>query len=132
MPQSTFGRMVTGSAALILPRAVAQSLGLIQVHGGRGFWLFVEIDTLVFDAALVVALASVIRRLRERRMPNAVFWLVLIVAGTIAVLLAYTVSNFGTLFRHRMMVYVCLALMPLALSVLTTHDEPLPSASEPT
>jgi hypothetical protein len=31
--------------------------------------------------------------------------------------LVYTVNNFGTLFRHRQMIYLVICLMPVALAV---------------
>lgn len=81
--------------------------------------LFAETDTVFFDLGFVIALVVVIRVVRQRRLREPVFWFVLIVTLGIGLALAYTVSNFGTLFRHRAMVSVGVVLLPLALLVKT-------------
>jgi hypothetical protein len=45
-----------------------------------------------------------------------VFWLTLLVTVAIGLALVYTVSNFGTLFRHRDMLLAGLVLLPVALA----------------
>jgi len=108
--------LVAGSSAMFLPRVLGQALGLIRIGGGRGFWFFVEADTLVFDAVLIFAAIYCARALRSgaRITPLSVF-IVLLVAITAAPMI-YAVSNFGTLFRLRQMVYLLTALLPLTLS----------------
>lgn len=113
--ESRLQRLVAGTAAVLVPRAVAQRLGLFEIGGGRGFWLFVEIDTIVFDLILAVAIFYTLRSIR-RSFRSPVFWHVMLMTVLIAVPLIYTVSNFGTLFRHRSMIYVGLALIPLAVA----------------
>jgi antitoxin component of MazEF toxin-antitoxin module len=115
MPASHVARFLAGSAAMILPRTVAQRLGILDVRGGRGLWLFVELDTLVFDVVFAFCLATLIGAVRRRDLRAPVFWLILMVTVVVGVLLAYTVSNFGTLFRHREMVLLGLLLLPLAV-----------------
>ncbi len=122
VPASPVTRLIAGIAALTLPRAVAQRLGLLKVGGGRGLWAFVEVDTVFFDFVLLFAVSGVIRAIRRGGFRVPVFWLVLLVTGTIAIALAYTVSNFGTLFRHRDMVLLGLALLPLAVSALAPME----------
>jgi len=108
--------LVAGSSAMFLPRMLGQALGLIHIGGGRGFWFFVEIDTLVFDAVLLFAAIYAWRALRAgaRLTPLTVFLLLVLVLT--AVPMVYAVSNFGTLFRLRQMVYLLLALLPLTLA----------------
>jgi hypothetical protein len=114
IPASHTARFLAGTAAMILPRAIAQRMGILDVRGGRGLWLFVEVDTIAFDAVLVFCFAAVIGAVRRRELRAPVFWLILIVTVVVGGLLAYTVSNFGTLFRHREMVLLGLLLLPLA------------------
>ena len=52
---------------MFLPRILAESLGIIRVGGGRGLWLFAEIDTIVFDLVLIYAIVHCARSLRRGR-----------------------------------------------------------------
>jgi hypothetical protein len=101
-------RVVTGLAALTLPRFVCEALRIATIGGGRGMWPFVEVDTLAFDALLIAAAAAVARRRGPR--PPA-FWFALLLTAMLTYALASVVSNFGTLFRHREMVRIGLALV---------------------
>lgn len=114
LPVSPIARILAGTAAIVMPHALGQWLGIVDVRGGRGLWLFVEIDTIVFDIALAFAVFSVAVGVRRRTIGTPVFWLTLFVTGAIGLALVYTVSNFGTLFRHRDMLLVGLLLLPLA------------------
>jgi hypothetical protein len=60
--------------------------------------------------------------LSARRLSSPLFWLVFFFTGAMAVGLMYTVTNFGTLFRHRDMILLGLALLPLAAGL--DRDEP--------
>jgi hypothetical protein len=125
IPASHATRLLAGTAAMVLPRTVAQRLGILDVRGGRGLWLFVEIDTIVFDVICVFCAVAIIRAVRRRELHPPVFWLILMVTVVIGGLLAYTVSNFGTLFRHREMVLLGLLMLPLAaLPARDTVPEP--------
>lgn len=110
-----FAATAAGFAALFLPRTVGQSLGLVRIGGGRGFWLFVELDTLVFDAVLLFAIGYCTRSLRVSRV-TPLFVLLVIVFVATAGPLVYTVTNFGTLFRMRQMLYVIIAILPLTVA----------------
>lgn len=84
------------------------------MRGGQGLWLFVEVDTIIFDIVLGFALFSIGAAVRRRTLVTPLFWMMLFVTGAIGLALVYTVSNFGTLFRHRDMILVGLVLLPLA------------------
>jgi hypothetical protein len=114
VPSSALARLVAGTAAMILPRQIASALGVVNIHGGHGLWFIVEVDTLAFDAVLLFAIVSIVGAFRRPRFVAPVFWMILIVTGAMAVILVYTVSNFGTLFRHREMILLGLALLPIA------------------
>lgn len=116
IPQTFAARLITGFSATFLPRFLAQSLGLIRVGGGRGFWLFAEIDTIVFDLVLIYAVIHCVRALRggtARATP--LFVLLILVFAMTAGPMFYTVNNFGTLFRLRQMLYVVAAVIPVTL-----------------
>ncbi|MEA2343577.1 MAG: hypothetical protein QOF63_1746, partial [Thermoanaerobaculia bacterium] len=114
MPGSTAGRLIAGTAAIVLPQWVARRIGVLDVRGGRGLWLFAEVDTIFFDIVLAFAIISMIRAARQRTLRAPVFWMIFMVTFTVGASLAYTVSNFGTLFRHRGMFLVGLILLPVA------------------
>jgi hypothetical protein len=116
LPVSPLARILAGTAAIVLPHSIGQRLGIVDVRGGRGLWLFVEVDTIIFDIVIVFVVFSVAMAVRRRAMNAPVFWLALLVTGGIGLALVYTVSNFGTLFRHRDMLLAGLVLLPLALA----------------
>jgi hypothetical protein len=101
-----------GVVAMIFPRAFASMAGLIEIGGGSRFWIVAEIDTLIFDVVLLLALFVVIRALASgRRRRNFALWLVMLATAVMVVLFSYTIPNYGTLFRHRAMVFTGLCLI---------------------
>ena len=107
-------RLAVGLAAIAVPPTLARVLGIFDVQGGHGLWLFVNIDTMGFDAVLLFVVISCARRLRRWK-PTSLFVTCTVVLFAIAIPLAYTVTNFGTLFRLRQMVYALVAILPLTL-----------------
>jgi hypothetical protein len=100
--------------ALFLPRFVGQALGLFSIGGGRGFWAFAEVDTLFFLAATIVSGVLATRAVRRARRLPPVALQVLVSALLVTIGLSSVVTNFGTLFRLRETILVCLACLPLA------------------
>jgi hypothetical protein len=111
-PRSVRGRLIAGVAALVLPRALAVKLGLVSMSGGRGLWWFAEIDTLFFDAIAVGTLFVLVSAVRKRKWLDPMLLYAICVTVMIAGLIAYTISNFGTLMRHREMVLAGIVLIP--------------------
>jgi hypothetical protein len=115
---------------MIVPRSIGQRIGLFDIGGGRSLLWFADLDTIVFDLA-IVASAVWIFRVRRSRLRNPVFWSVIAVAIATALPLAYSVTNFGTLFRLRGMIYLGIVLIPLALSTTQSEaDAALPAATQ--
>jgi|GEM_PF-3372076 len=114
-------RLLRGAAAVVLPSSIGERLGIFHVGGGRGMLWFTEIDTVVFDAALLLALFSVASRFRLA-LRDPLTWLTLLITLLIGIPLVYVVSNFGTLFRLREMIYIGLVLTPLAVATAFSHD----------
>jgi hypothetical protein len=108
-------RVLAGASVLLLPRSVGERLGLFHIRGGRGMLWFADIDTLVFDAVLLLALVALAAR-ASASWRNPLTWLVLLTTLLIFGPLVYSISNFGTLFRLREMIYVGLLLVPLAVA----------------
>jgi hypothetical protein len=119
--QSRGGRLLSGAAALTLPRSVGEALGIFHIGGGRGMLWFAEVDTLLFDLVLLCALLALVAR-SSAPWRNPLTWLVVLITLLIAGPLIYSVSNFGTLFRLREMVYVGLLLTPLAVAARGERD----------
>lgn len=116
LPTSHFQRLALGVEALIVPQFLARPLGLMDVRGGQGMLWFADLDTIAFDLLLAATAVAIWRRFRAASFRNAPFWMLAATVALVAVPLAYTVSNFGTLFRLRGMVYTAVALLPLALA----------------
>lgn len=107
-------KAIAGAIAATLPRAIANATPLVHIGGeGRGLWFVAEIDTLFFDAVLLVALMSMMRDRRQLADPVVAQFVVLTLA--VGLPLVYVVNNFGTLIRLREMIFIGLALIPLAL-----------------
>jgi hypothetical protein len=112
IPQGFAARWITGLSATFLPRFLARSLGLIRIGGGRGLWFFPEADTIVLHNADITC-ARALRRSAARVTP--LFVLLILVFVFTAGPMIYTVNNFGTLFRLRLMLYVMAAVIPITL-----------------
>nr|MDQ3282314.1 nuclear transport factor 2 family protein [Acidobacteriota bacterium] len=115
-------RFFTGAAALVLPRAIGEALGLFHVGGGRGWMWVTELDTLLFDAALLFAIAVLITNFAAARRDPLV-WFILTSTLLIAAPLGYSVTNFGTLFRLREMVLLGVILAPIAASAAARNGD---------
>jgi hypothetical protein len=114
VPTTAAGRLITGLAALLLPRKVAAALGLASIGGGRGLMWFVDLDTILFNAVMIAFAVVFFIGLRRGAWRDAFLWYLVVATIVITSALAYTVSNFGTLFRHRQMVVATLALIGIA------------------
>ena len=120
---TTVEKLVGGIAAAALPRAISTRLGIVEIGGNAGMWVFADLDTLFFDAILVMAIVLVVRNYRRGSHRTALFWAVVLVTAVTMVVLSYTVTNFGTLFRLRVIVFTSLALVPLALTTAPAVKE---------
>jgi hypothetical protein len=102
---------------------VLRATGLVSCPGGGRMLLLTDVDTVFLDLSIAACLYFVWRertRIRDR-------WpLVALVAalGVVsALLVGYVVTNYGTLFRLRLMAAVPLWLLPVTLwHVLDARD----------
>ncbi len=113
-------RVSLGLATLFVPISLLQALAITNFTGGRGLLFVTDIDTLFVDVTMLASLGLLYLRwnVARRRLPFVCFLLLLGTATTL--LLAYVVTNFGTLFRLRM-----LAVIPFWLLLLATADSRL-------
>lgn len=121
MPETTAGRIAAGAAAVFLPLSLAEALELIDVGGGKGLFLFAEVDTIFMNMVLLVAATALFLGFRRGGSRNAVAWSLIAFAVIVAGPLLYTINNFGTLFRHREMIFIAIALLPLAIASTLTR-----------
>ena len=105
-----------GLALFFVPISLVLAAGGIAVAGGRGLLHVTEVDTVFLDIAVLSMVALLWRRRRAigDRLPLVVFGAIL--CGTTVVLLGYSVTNFGTLWRMRPMAIIPLWVMAVALS----------------
>jgi len=115
-----------GTAFLFLPTSFIATTSGIALQGGQGLLPFVDLDTIFQDVAIVCILALLWTRRRNigTRLPLVVFGLVLALAS--AILMAYVVTNVGTMVRLRLLVMVPLWL--LGLAVTARQSTRVPSA----
>lgn len=118
-------RLVIGLSAMFIPPSIGTRAGLINVGGGRGLWLFADLDTIIFDLAIIIALVVSFRR---RQHYGPVFWPLMAMTVALTFAIAYVSTNYGTLMRHRAMVLMCVALLllvrlPLGPAPVIDRDE---------
>jgi len=105
---------LVGLALILMPVSIVKALGWADFPGGRGLLLVTDIDTVLLDLSIIACLALLFVR-RESIGPNAAYVLfVLALALVTGVLLSFVVTNFGTLFRLRLLMAAPLWMLPLA------------------
>jgi hypothetical protein len=108
--------LIIGAAAIFVPISALKALSLVDFRGGRGLLFITDVDTILLDLALIFGLYLLVtRRSAVSLTPVTVFVAILGVLTTVA--MAYVVTNFGTLFRLRLLAVLPLWLLPaIALS----------------
>lgn len=108
--------LAVGLATVFVPISLLKALHIVQFSGGRALLPIADVDTLFLDASLLLILGLLYtrRRVIGDRLPFVVFAIGLSAAS--AMLLGYVVTNFGTLFRMRLMIAVPIWTVVLALS----------------
>jgi hypothetical protein len=108
--------LTLGLGVTFVPIHLVQWMTGLSLRGGRGLLLVTDVDTAFLTAMTALALwYAVRRRAHGRRAPGfAVFCAVL---GFVTIgLMAYVVTNFGTLFRLRLFALMVVWLLPLAFA----------------
>ena len=104
-----------GLAALFVPITLLMRLSIVDMSGGRGFLLVTDADTL-FVILTIAAITWVIWSAREGwrdMVPFLAFAVPLAVVCSL--LLGYVVTNYGTLFRLRILAMFPIWMLPLAV-----------------
>lgn len=121
--------LLFGLVTMLVPITLLKAVGAIEFEGGRSLLLLTDLDTLFLDLTLVATFVFLVRnwRIARTQMPYLVFMGGL---GLVTMfLLAYVVTNYGTLFRLRAMAAGPLWLLVLALR---RRSEPVPPPHETT
>jgi SAM-dependent methyltransferase len=118
-----------GLGLIFVPVSLLKALSIVDFAGGRGLLTITDADTLFMDLTIVAVIALLARRRSAVRdqLPYVGFAVMLAVAA--ALLMAYIVTNYGTLFRLRLMVAAPLWMLPLALSTRLSRRPDPPSAA---
>jgi hypothetical protein len=108
------GPTLVGLSVMFVPISIVRSLGWADFDGGHGLLFVTDIDTVLLDLSIVASLALLVVRRQVIGDRIAYVWYVLALAVVTSVLLAFVVTNFGTLFRLRLMMAVPIWMLPLA------------------
>jgi hypothetical protein len=108
--------VLLGLGAVFVPVSLLRATGLVHFTGGGRMLLLTDVDTVFLDLTIAACLVLVWRHRREigGTWTLAAFLLVLGVVS--ALLVGYVVTNYGTLFRLRLLAVVPFWLLPLVLA----------------
>ena len=121
-------KLVTlGLAVVFTPISALKALSIVEFTGGRGLLPLADLDTVFLDLSMlsVLTLLSTRRRSVGDRLPFIVFGITLSLVT--AALLGYVVTNYGTLFRLRLIVAAPIWTLALALSHINGVSERPPA-----
>jgi hypothetical protein len=113
-----------GLLAMFVPMTLLESAAIVDMQGGRGFLFVTDVDTLFMTVSLLAAIALIVRR-RDAwhdQAPALLFGIVLVVTSLL--LMSYVITNFGTLFRLRLIGVVPAWLVPLAVVAYRKEGTP--------
>jgi len=106
--------LITGLGAIVIPMTVLQATGAVEIGIGTGHRVAADIDTLFLDASILASLVLLTRRRAAARWHLRYVCFALVLAVTTTGLMAYIITNFGTLFRLRVMLAVPIWMLGLA------------------
>lgn len=105
---------------MVLPVIPLRAAGLVEISGGRGLFGVADLDSVFNLGSMAVVLWLAVRLKGSGRHTAYVVYVATFV-GILALPMAYVVTNFGTLFRLRLMPVAVVWLVLLAFS-------PMPAA----
>ncbi len=107
--------LATGLGAIFVPMTVLQATGAVHLGMGTALRVATDVDTLFLDASILATIILLARRRVAVRwhLRYVCFALTLCLATT--GFMAYIVTNFGTLFRLRVMLAVPIWMLGLAV-----------------
>jgi hypothetical protein len=120
--QEVVADLALGVAATFVPISLLRATSVVTFDGGRGLLAVTDIDTLFLDLTLFAMCVAISQTggVSRHNLASVVFIAALVVISTLAV--AYVVTNFGTLFRLRLLIATPAWLAPLAMMTEATRD----------
>jgi hypothetical protein len=115
-------RLLHGLAVLFIPISLLRSMSVVTFSGGRGLLFITDIDTIVIDLTLAACI-FVLAKTRPHPSMIPLLAFVAVLSLFTIVVLAYVVTNFGTLFRLRLIAVVAIWLLP---ALVRQADRPAP------
>jgi hypothetical protein len=123
--------LLLGVAVVFVPVTALKAIGLVSFSGGGRMLLLTDLDTVFLDLAILTCLALVWRH-RAAARANWMFVAFVLALGLVsALLVGYVVTNYGTLFRLRLMAAVPLWLLPMALASRSLALAPVARRTQP-
>lgn len=108
--------VMIGLGAVFVPVSLLKAAGLVQFTGGGRMLLLTDVDTVFLDLTLLACLVLVWRHRRETGGAWTLPAFLLLLGAISAMLVGYVVTNYGTLFRLRLLAVVPFWLLPIVLA----------------
>ena len=107
--------IASGLGFLFVPVSLLRALSLTDLTGGRALLAMADLDTMFMDLTILAGIALLVRRRSTIGDRLAYLCFAGALGVSAALLMAYIVTNFGTLFRLRLMMAAPFWMLPLAL-----------------
>jgi len=104
---------VIGCMVIMVPVSILRALSIVSFSGGRGLLLITDFDTIVIDLTVLACILWTMKSRRSWRSLDPALLFAVVLAATTCLALAYVVTNFGTLFRLRLMAAAPLWAIPV-------------------
>jgi hypothetical protein len=111
-----------GLVTMTVPITLLKSLHVIAFSGGQGLLTITDIDTLFLDVTVLIQLGLLIRTWEPGKGDRAYLAAALVLGFGVLLPMSYVVTNYGTLFRLRVMYAVPLWLSGAALAAGRRQD----------
>jgi hypothetical protein len=116
------GRLVRGCAVLWIPISALRAASIVRFSGGQGLLLVTDLDTIVIDVTVIASLWLLAASVRRRGLSSATVF-ALALGLLLSISMAYVVTNYGTLFRLRLMAMAPFWMLPVMIPN-RDHDRP--------
>jgi hypothetical protein len=108
------GQVARGYVVLFVPISLLRAVSFVKFSGGGGLLPIIDVDTVVIDASVVTSLYLFLLFARRNGISSeAVF--VLLFTALMTASLAYVVTNYGTLFRLRLLGVAPFWILPVVM-----------------
>ncbi len=111
-----------GLMAFFVPISILQGLSLVHITGGRGLLAITDIDTVFLDLTIAIQFWLVLRQREWMRRDVAFLLFTILLSAAVMAPLAYVVTNYGTMFRMRVLYAIPLWLMGASLASTPNRD----------